>query len=141
MRKVLSALVVLALAACGGGDSGTNAPPPPPVTTVTIVGADRVKAGDPYQYTAEARTADGTVVVRPVTWSIAESGRGTITQGGLLTAVGGGALTVRAKVENVTFNGAVTAYDWTFLTIPSLVAVTIPADVLISNKIGRSAYP
>ncbi|MBP6570561.1 MAG: Ig domain-containing protein [Gemmatimonadales bacterium] len=112
----------------------------PPVATVTISGTERVKAGDAYQYTATARLGDGTVVVRPVTWSVVESGRGTITQGGVLTPAGVGALTVRATVEGVTFNGAVTSYDWTLVT-GGVVSAYLPADFSIVNRLGQSEYP
>jgi len=113
----------------------------PPVATLTLSGTERVKAGDSYQYTATARLGDGTIVVRPVTWSVVEPGRGTITQGGVLTPAGSGAMTVRAAVEGVTFNGAVTSYDWTLVTGATVVGATLPADVLITNKFGTSEYP
>ena len=113
----------------------------PPVATVTISGTERVKAGDAYQYTATSRLGDGTVVVRPVTWSVVEPGRGTITQGGVLTPAGTGSMTVRAMVEGVTFNGAVNSYDWQLVTSASIVAATVPSDVVITNKFGTSEFP
>lgn len=113
----------------------------PPVATLTISGTERVKAGDAYQYTATARLGDGTVVVRPVTWSVVEPGRGSITQGGVLTPAGTGVMTVRATVEGVTFNGVVTSYDWQLVSSPSIVAAYLPADVLITNKFGTTEYP
>jgi len=125
----------------GQSGSATLTVTQPPVATVTMSGTERVKAGDSYQYTATARLADGTVVVRPVTWSVVEAGRGTITQGGVLTPAGSGPMTVRATVEGVTFNGAVTSYEWTLLTGATVVGATLPADVLITNKFGTSEYP
>jgi uncharacterized protein YjdB len=112
----------------------------PPVATLTISGTERVKAGDAYQYTATARLGDGTVVVRPITWSVVEPGRGTITQGGLLTPAGIGAMTVRATVDGVTFNGAVTSYDWTLVS-GQTVSAFLPADLPITNKFGQSEFP
>ncbi len=114
---------------------------PPPVTQVAIFGTARVKVGDTYQYTAEARLADNTLVQRPVTWSVVETGKGTITAGGLLTPLATGPITVRATVENVFFNGAVTAYDWQFVSGASIMGATLPADVLVTNRSGQSEYP
>ncbi|MEO5798631.1 MAG: Ig-like domain-containing protein [Gemmatimonadales bacterium] len=113
---------------------------PPPVASVTVAGTTRMKAGDQYQFTATARLADGTVVVRPVTWSVVEPGRGSITAGGLLTPIGSGAMTVRAQVAGITFNGAATSYDWQLVT-GQVVAASLLADVAITNKFGQSEYP
>lgn len=124
----------------GRSGSATLTVTQPPVASVTISGTERVKAGDAYQYTATARLGDGTVVVRPVTWSVVEPGRGTITQGGVLTPAGTGAMTVRATVEGVTFNGAVTSYDWTLVT-GGVVSAFLPSDIAITNRFGQSEYP
>ncbi|MBA2292659.1 MAG: Ig-like domain-containing protein [Gemmatimonadales bacterium] len=114
---------------------------PPPVTQVAIFGTTRVKVGDTYQYTAEARLADNTLVQRPVTWTVVEPGKGTITQAGVLTPLATGAITVRATVENVSFNGAVTGYDWQFVSGATIMGATLPADLLVTNKFGQSEYP
>ncbi len=112
-----------------------------PVTQVAISGTARVKVGDTYQYTAEARLADNTLVQRLVTWTVVEPGKGTITQAGVLTPLATGAITVRATVENVFFNGAVTGYDWAFASDGITSVVALPADVAISNKFNQSEYP
>ncbi|MEO5826341.1 MAG: Ig-like domain-containing protein [Gemmatimonadales bacterium] len=112
-----------------------------PVTQVTISGTSRVKVGDTYQYTAEARLADNTLVQRPVTWTVVEPGKGTITQAGVLTPLATGAITVRATVENVFFNGAVTGYDWQFVSGATIMGAILPADLLVTNKLGQSEYP
>ncbi len=47
-----------------------------PVASVTVTGSQRVKVGDSYTYSATARTADGTIVVRPLVWSVADPATG-----------------------------------------------------------------
>lgn len=113
----------------------------PAVASVSITGTSRVKVGDTYTYTAQARLADGTIVVRPVVWSVVETGRATITAGGVLTPLVTGSITVKATVESVSFGGAVTAYDWQFLDSGGVVAAYLSADLAISNQFGTNEFP
>lgn len=113
----------------------------PPVATVAIIGSSRVKVGDQYQYTVEARLADGTLVQRPVSWSLLDPTSGTITQTGLFTPLKTGTIGIRAVVESITFDGAVTGYDWAFVAGTGIVGASLPADVQITNKFGTSEYP
>lgn len=113
----------------------------PPVATVSISGTTRVKVGDQYQYTAQARLADGTLVQRPVTWSVLDPAKGTITTGGLFTPLQSGVIGVRAAVEGVVFDGQVTAYDWVGFGSGAVIGAFVPADATITNKFGQSEYP
>jgi hypothetical protein len=132
--------VAVAVAACGS-DTGTNTPPPPPVTSVQIIGDDRVKVGDGYQLSVESRTAEGTIVQRPVTWSVVEAGKGTVSGSGVFTPLQTGQITVRAAVEGITALGTTTAYDWVVAVDGGTIAIGLDADVLVSNKLGQSEYP
>src|SRR5690606_34854336 len=94
-----------------------------------------------YNYTAEARLADGTLVSRPVTWSVVESDRATITPGGILVATVPGTITVHATVDGITAGGSVVVYDWTRVNSAGVIGVAIPADVPVTNKYGTESYP
>jgi uncharacterized protein YjdB len=82
-----------------------------PVTQVTITGATRVKVGDTYTYSATARTASGAVVVRPLVWRVVDQSRGSMTSGGVLTPLLPGPITVEVVIDNVPWQGTITAYD------------------------------
>lgn len=113
----------------------------PPVASVTLNGTFRVKVGDDYIYTATARLADGTIVVRPITWGILETAKGIMTPGGVLTPLATGTITILAIIDGVTWQGSATAYDWDFLSAGGSLFLTLPADNQISNKFGTSEYP
>ncbi|MGE0346457.1 MAG: Ig-like domain-containing protein [Gemmatimonadales bacterium] len=113
----------------------------PPVVSVQVFGTQRVKVGDPYQLTVEARLADGTLVQRPITYSIATQGSMTISGSGVLTALQTGTLAFTVTVEGVTTNASVTAYDWFLSTSGLRTAVDIPSDIQISNQFGTTEYP
>ena len=112
----------------------------PPVTSVIITGSLRVKVGDSYSYTATARLADGTVVVRPITWSILETAKGTMTAGGTLTPLQTGSITLLATIDGVVWQSFTTAYDWTTLSGSGSLFLTLLADNQITNKFGTSEY-
>ena len=112
----------------------------PPVATVTLNGALRVKVGDAYTYTATARLADGTIVLRPITWGILESGKATIDQNGVLVPIQKGIITILATIDGVVWQGFTTGYDWEALSSGSSLFLTLLADNQITNKFGTSEY-
>jgi hypothetical protein len=76
----LLGLALLALSACGGGGSGS---PPPPAVKVTIAGpAGLLDAGTSRTYTV---SVSGTANLA-VTWSVVESGGGTVSAAGVYMA-------------------------------------------------------
>ena len=76
-RGLWISCALLALAACGGGGSGS---PPPPPASISISGSsDILDAGASRTFTATVANAANTAV----TWSVVESGGGTITTGGV----------------------------------------------------------
>lgn len=112
-----------------------------PVASVVITGATRAKVGDSYQYSATARTADGTVVTRAAMWSVAEPERATMTPGGVMTPLQTGAITLRVTIDGVVWIGQATAYDWFAFGGGSTFGVALDADLQITNKFGTSEYP
>ncbi len=113
----------------------------PPITSVVMTGSQRTKAGDAYVFSATARLADGTIVIRPVTWSVRDPASAIITSGGQLTPLRAGVITVQAIIDGVVWEGTSTAYDWATLSSSSTTFLTLYADLTISNKFGRSEYP
>lgn len=112
-----------------------------PIATVVFTGTTRIKAGDPYTYTATARTADGTVVVRPVLWSVKQPGMGGVSTSGVLVAAQAGTLTLQATIDGVLWDANYTAYDWESRSITGSNFVSLYADNQITNKYGTSEYP
>lgn len=113
----------------------------PPVATVTLTGSLRVKVGDAYTYTATARLADGTIVVRPVTWGVLETAKATIDQNGVLVPIQTGTITILVTIDGVVWQGVTTAYDWDVVGGGSSIFLALRADNQITNRSGRSEYP
>lgn len=113
----------------------------PPVASVEVSGAGRVKVGVTYQYTAAARLADGTVVDRPMTWSIAPPNKGNMTADGTLTPLETGVITLRVSIDGSVWTAEITAYDWVSLSGSGSLFLTLDADLEITNKFGTSEFP
>ncbi len=112
----------------------------PPVATVTLTGSLRVKVGDAYTYTATARLADGTIVVRPVTWGILETAKATIDPNGVLVPIQTGIITILVTIDGVVWQGTTTAYDWDVVGGGTSIFLSLLADNQITNQFGTSEY-
>jgi uncharacterized protein YjdB len=112
-----------------------------PVTSVTMNGALTTKVGDSYTYTATARIADGSVVVRPITWSIVETTKGTMSPDGVLVPLQTGTITLRATIDGEPWVGTTSAYDWEDLSSGGSIRVGLRSDGTITNKFGTSERP
>lgn len=112
-----------------------------PVTTVTLAGAQRVKVGDEYQFSVTARTADGTIVNRPVSWSVLVPGSAIITQAGRLTPLQTGVITIVVTIDGENWTGTTTAYDWGTLVSGGSQFVFLDADLQLTTRHGSTAYP
>jgi len=112
----------------------------PPITSVVITGSQRVKAGDSYTFSVTARLANGTIVNRPVSWSIREPARGVMTASGILTPTQTGAITLQATIDGSLWEGSTTAYDWENQSISGSEYISLEADNTITNKFGSSEY-
>jgi len=111
------------------------------IATVTFTGSSRLKVGDSYAYTATARLSDGTIVSRPVTWSIVETGRAAVTASGLVTPLQAGSFTIRVVIDGEGWTGSYTAYDWTTFTSGSFSFAVLEADVSVIGRRGISTRP
>jgi hypothetical protein len=111
-----------------------------PVTTVNLSGAQRVKVGDEYQFSVTARTADGTIVNRPVTWSVLVTGSAVITQAGRLTPLQSGVITIVVTIDGQNWTGTTTAYDWETRAVSGSLFAFIDSDLTLTTRHGATAY-
>jgi chitinase len=116
VQRILVALVVLltgSLFSCGGGGSQTTTPaptPPPAPILVTVSGPTGVLNA------AASRTFSATVTNtsnHAVTWSVVETGGGTITQEGVYTAPSlPGTFTVKATAQADNASSGTATVPW-----------------------------
>ena len=111
------------------------------IATVTLSGSSRLKVGDSYAYTATARLSDGTIVSRPVTWGIVETGRAVVTATGLVTPLQSGSFTIRVVIDGEGWTVSSTAYDWTTLTSVGFSVAVLAADISVIGRRGISTHP
>jgi uncharacterized protein YjdB len=91
-----------------------------PVATVSVSPATvSLTTGGTQQITATARDAQGNALARQVTWQTGNANVATVTQGGLITAVGAGTTTVTATSEGRVGTVTVT------VTPPAVGSVTV----------------
>jgi hypothetical protein len=74
---------------------------------------------------------------KQVTWSILESGKGTMTAAGQLTPSQTGTITIRMVIDGVNYDRPVTAYDW----VVNGLSLSLEADFPISNQSNVSELP
>jgi uncharacterized protein YjdB len=111
------------------------------IATVTLSGSSRLKVGDSYVYTATTRLSDGTIVSRPVTWGIVETGRAVVTATGLVTPLQAGSFTIRVVIDGEGWTASYTAYDWTSFTSGGFSFAVLEADVSVIGRRGISTRP
>lgn len=111
------------------------------IATVTLSGSSRLKVGDSYANTATARLSDGTIVSRPVAWSIVETGRAVVNATGLATPLQSGSFTIRVVIDGEAWTGSYTAYDWTTFTAGGASFAVLEADVSVIGCRGISTRP
>lgn len=112
-----------------------------PVASVALTGSGRVKVGDAYAYVVTARTADGTVVSRPVSWGVAQTDRATITQDGRLIPVKAGPISILLTIDGALWQAEIEAYDWVETSNGTSFFLSLAADVAIANRFGTAEYP
>jgi hypothetical protein len=99
MQRIIALVVLLiaSLLGCGGGSqNGPNTPPPTPIL-VTISGPSGIlNTGDSRTFSASVTNSSN----HSVTWSVVETGGGTITQAGVYTAPSlPGTFTIKATAQ------------------------------------------
>lgn len=89
------------LAACG--DKGPTTPKVIPVASLRLaVSADTLEPGEAHTLAAQPLDAQGTPLVRPVTYAVEPAGVATVDAGGTVTAVAPGTATLTAASEGRT---------------------------------------
>ena len=104
VSRVVSGGALLLLVACGG-DGRTTAPSQLSVTDVTVTGSATLTAlGERAQLVATARFSDGSTQdqTNASQWTTSDSSVASVSAGGLVTAVGGGRVDIRAMFQGVT---------------------------------------
>lgn len=106
LPRLLGALQLTLLVACGGGDgpsspSNQNPPPPAPVASVSVsLSNASVTVGATTQASAVLRSAAGVELSgRTLTWSATPGSVATVSSSGLVTAVSAGTATITATSE------------------------------------------
>lgn len=83
----------LALVACGGEATTPESPASVAVSPATL----DLTPGGTTQLTATPKSASGTTLATPVTWSSSSDAVATVTSAGLVTAVSTGSATITAR--------------------------------------------
>lgn len=112
-----------------------------PITSSVLTGPLRVKVGDTYTYSETARLANGTVVQRPVTWSILVPGTATVTQAGVVVPLQPGPISVVTTIDGVAWFGVITGYDWVPIASGTATGAGLPSDLAVTNFVGTSEFP
>lgn len=111
------------------------------ITSVTLYPWFHVKVGQVHVEAVTQRLADGTIVDRPVLWSILVPGTATITGTGVLNPLLPGNITIVATVDGVAWPTVIEAYDWVSVTGGPTVATSLVSNVAVANSAGISEYP
>ncbi|MGQ0646437.1 MAG: clostripain-related cysteine peptidase [Gemmatimonadaceae bacterium] len=130
-RKVAAALVALVTGACGGGDSSG----PPTVSVVEVSPATgTVEVGFTIQLAAAAKSASGTVLTRPITWTSTNPAAATVSQTGLVTGVSPATVNVTATADGRTGTSQIVV----ILPAVVTVAVTLPVTELLAGLTAQA---
>ncbi|MBT8337628.1 MAG: Ig-like domain-containing protein, partial [Gemmatimonadetes bacterium] len=134
-RRALPVLVLATLLGVAGCEK-TPVPPddipdPPAVAMVEVTPAGAELAiGITLQLEAQAKTADGTVLNRTVSWSSTDPSVATVSSGGLVRGEAPGQATITATVEGVNGTAALT------VVIPNLVVTrdtALAGDLMVDS--------
>ena len=131
--RLICAVAVLAVAACGGGDGGTDPPPVQQVLNLIQVtpGTFTIETGETQQLTPVARDGQGGTIVGASGYSYTSSDVATATVNGtgLVTGVAAGQATITVSLtrEGVTKTTTSTA------TIQNPGPAPVTADVAAGN--------
>jgi hypothetical protein len=103
------------VSACGGGGdspTGPTPPPPPPPATVASVTVSPATAAlqvpATVQLSAAVRDQQGNLMSTAVTWTTSSSAIASVSQAGLVTAVGAGSATITATAGGQSGSAAIT---------------------------------
>ncbi len=131
---VVMAAMTFTIAACGGGGDagGTAVSAPPAVGSVNVTLANaQLQVGAQQTATAEVRsTASAVLTGRAITWASSNSGVATVADGGVITGVAPGTVSITATSE-----GRVGTASLTVVLAPvSAITVSAPAATLVTER-------
>ncbi len=130
--RLLTLLIVAVLLACS---SSTDTRSDPIVSTIVVtVASSQLVVGEHTRATAEARTADGTVIVgQQLSWSTTDPLVAQVAQDGTVTATLAGAATIVAASQGVSGSVGVTVTSASPPPATQLAIITQPSSVATSG--------
>ena len=134
------------ITATAGSASGTSliTVSPPPVATVNVTGTSSLAIGATTILTAVALSTSNVVLTgRTATWSSSNSQIATVNQAGLVTAVAAGTASIRATIDGVVGQLAVTVLPPLAITtsVPAAGAATVLIDAVIRITFSAAIDP
>lgn len=95
------------ITASADGVSGTRTVQvQPPIAAVVVSGVESLGIGRSQQFTAQARSAGGTQLPATFTWKTSAPSIATVTNSGVVTAVGAGEVTISAMANGTSIEGS-----------------------------------
>lgn len=134
-RCAITTVAALAVACSGGGgaDAPTGPTQPASISTVLVSGRSTLEVGATTQMVVVVRDASGTTLSgRVVSWSSSTPGVATVSDGGLVTALTPGSVTITASAEGKSGNISVSISN-----VPVATVALTPASG--SLYVGESA--
>jgi hypothetical protein len=135
-RRLIAAVSLISVAACGGGDTqDPTGPTGPSVATIEVSPTQQSfnAIGLTHQFSAVAKSASGTTVGgQQITWSSSNISVTTVSASGLATTAGNGTATITASVGSVSGTASVTVQQ-------EIAEVRFSADSLVLDRWGDTA--
>ncbi len=130
--SVLGAMVIASGVSCGGDSTGPETPPHVSSIVVTPSSAN-LHVGDTVRLGVSLHDASGgTLTGRVVTWTSGNTNVATVTEEGLVTALGAGTASVTAKSEGASASATVVVAELPVSSVsvsPTLDTLAIGASV------------
>ncbi|MCC6316302.1 MAG: Ig-like domain-containing protein [Gemmatimonadaceae bacterium] len=143
VRKLLGVAGLALVAACGGDDGAT--PQGPPVVSDRLSvnltpDRDSILFGTTRQYTATVTNQFGAERQAAVTWSSTNAEVASVTNAGLVTAIGAGSVQIVATITGHADTSAVTVYGSPapLLIVPDAVNLNVGDDITLQASLGDS---
>jgi len=141
MRVAACAVAVMSVAACGGGGDGGGSsittPPPVAVGSVAVtLPAAQVQVGAQLTAQAEVRSAAGAALSgRVVAWSSSNGAVATVTDGGVITGVAPGTVSITATSEGRSGSASLTVVP---VPVASIVVSAPTPSVVVGQTLALS---
>jgi hypothetical protein len=123
----LGTALITAAAGSRSGVATINVVPEPIASISVTPTIDTLIVGETVQLTATARDANNNVVTRPVTWTSTNASVASVSNSGLVTAIGDGVVTISASADGRSASANITVWGpcRTILAPPIAVGQTI----------------